>query len=82
MARQKSWSTLYTHLRRKGRRNRKRGSNKDNRGIIKNRVSIAQRPSIVEERKKFGDLEVDLIIGKKHNQAILTINDRASGMLK
>ncbi|MEI6864790.1 MAG: IS30 family transposase, partial [Flavicella sp.] len=25
---------------------------------------------------------VDLIIGKNHNQAILTINDRASGMLK
>lgn len=73
---------LYTHLRRKGRRNRKRGSSKDNRGIIRNRVSIDQRPDLVDKRERFGDLEVDLIIGKNHNQAILTINDRASGMLK
>jgi len=74
--------TLHTHLRRQGRKNRKRGASKDSRGIIKNRVSIDQRPAIVEKRERFGDLEVDLIIGKNHNQAILTINDRASGMLK
>jgi IS30 family transposase len=73
---------LYTHLRRQERRYRKRGSSKDTRGIIKNRVSIDQRPKVVENRDRFGDLEVDLIIGKNHNQAILTINDRASGMLK
>ena len=74
--------TLHTHLRRQGRRYRKRGSKIDSRGIIKNRVSIDQRPSIVERRERFGDLEVDLIIGKNHKQAILTVNDRASGMLK
>ena len=45
-------------------------------------MSIEQRPGVVDQRKRFGDLEVDLIIGKNHNQAILTINDRASGMLK
>lgn len=73
---------LHTHLRRQGRRYRKRGASKDSRGIIKDRTSIEQRPKIVEKRERFGDLEVDLIIGKKHNQAILTINDRASGMLK
>lgn len=73
---------LHTHLRRKGRRYRKRGSTIDSRGIIKNRVSIDQRPAIVEKRERFGDLEVDLIIGKNHKQAILTVNDRASGMLK
>ena len=73
---------LYTHLRRKGRKNRKRGSAKDSRGMIKNRVSIDQRSNTVEKRVQFGDLEVDLIIGKNHEQAILTINDRASGMLK
>jgi IS30 family transposase len=73
---------LHTHLRRKGRRYRKRGNKKDSRGIIKNRVIIDSRPKIVERRERFGDLEVDLIIGKNHNQAILTVNDRASGMLK
>lgn len=73
---------LFTHLRRKGRKYRKRGNSKDSRGIIVDRVSIDQRPDIVEQRSRFGDLEADLIIGKNHNQAILTINDRASGMLK
>ena len=78
----KAGGTLHTHLRRQGRKNRKRGASKDSRGIIKNRTSIEQRPEIVDKRERFGDLEVDLIIGKNHHQAILTINDRASGMLK
>jgi len=43
---------------------------------------IDKRPSIVEQRARFGDLEVDLIIGQNHKQAIVTLNDRASGMLK
>jgi IS30 family transposase len=78
----KASGTLYTHLRRQGRSYRKRGASIDNRGIIKNRISIEQRPLEVEKRNRFGDLEVDLIIGKNHEQAIVTINDRASGMLK
>ena len=78
----KQGGDLYTHLRRKGRKYRKRGNRKDSRGIIRNRISIDTRPEIVEKRERFGDLEVDLIIGKNHNQAILTINDRASGVLK
>ena len=73
---------LHLHLRRKGRRYRKRGSAKDTRGIIKDRISIDSRPEIVEQRTRFGDLEADLIIGKNHKQAILTINDRVSGVLK
>ena len=74
--------TLHQHLRRKGRKYRKRGSAKDYRDIIKDRVSIEQRPAIVDKRSRFGDLETDLIIGKNHQQAIVTINDRASGVLK
>lgn len=78
----KKGGDLYTQLRHQGRRYRKRGSEKDSRGIIKNRVSIEQRPESVEKRNKFGDLEGDLIIGKNHNQAIVTINDRSTGMLR
>ena len=44
-------------------------------------MDIGQRPSIVDEKERIGDLEIDLIIGKDHKQAILTINDRASGLL-
>ena len=78
----KKGGKLYEHLRNQGRRYRKRGSLKDNRGLIKNRIDIDKRPKVVEQRSRFGDLEIDLIIGKNHQQAILTINDRASGMLK
>jgi IS30 family transposase len=78
----KQGGTLHTHLRNQGRRYRKRGAAKDKRGLIVGRVDIEKRPKIVEERSRFGDLEVDLIIGKNHKSAILTINDRASGMLK
>jgi len=74
--------TLHEHLRTNGKRYRKRGASKDNRGIIKDRVSIDSRPKFIENRDRFGDLEVDLIIGKNHKQAIVTINDRASGVLK
>lgn len=78
----KQKGVLHLHLRNQGRKYRKRGAQKDQRGVIKDRVSIEKRPAIVEERNRFGDLEVDLIIGGNHNQAMLTINDRASGMLK
>lgn len=77
----KQGGTLYKHLRNQGKRYRKRGSAKDNRGIIKGRVDIDQRPDIVELKNRIGDLEIDLVIGKGHNQALLTINDRSSGLL-
>jgi len=73
---------LHSHLRRQGRRYRKRGNLIDNRGIITNKTMIDKRPEIVDKRERFGDLEVDLIIGKNHKKAIVTINDRACGVLK
>ncbi len=72
---------LHTHLRRKGRKYRKRGAAKDARGIIKNRIDIEQRPEIVNQKTRLGDLEIDTIIGENHKGAILTINDRVSGFL-
>ena len=73
---------LFIHLRTQGKRYRKRGSAKDNRGIIKDRVDIGERPQVVEEKNRFGDLEIDTIIGKDHKGAIVTINDRAMGLLR
>lgn len=73
--------TLYEHLRRKGRRYRKRGCSKDSRGKIVGRVGIEKRPKEAEERKVFGHFELDTIIGKDHKGAIITLNERASGML-
>ena len=73
----KQYKNLYKLLCHRKRR-RKRGNYKDSRGLIPNRVSIDQRPKIVEQRKRFGDLEVDLIMGKAHKSALLVTVDRAT----
>jgi IS30 family transposase len=77
----KQKGSLYTHLRSKAKPYRKRGAAKDKRGKITDQVNISERPKEVEERKEVGDLEADLIIGKDHKGALVTINDRATGML-
>ena len=78
----KQGGRLYRHLRTKGKKYAKRGSLKGKRGQIKDRVDIDQRPQIVEQKQRVGDVEMDLVIGKNHKGALLTINDRATGMLK
>ncbi len=55
-----------------------KGEHEGQQGAIKNRVSIDERPKIVENKKRFGDFEIDTIIGKNHKGAILTINGRWS----
>jgi transposase, IS30 family len=73
---------LHKDLRNQGKKYRNRGASKDRRGLIKDRVDIDLRPKEVEKREHFGDLEIDTIIGKDNRGAILTINDRATGMVK
>jgi len=69
--------TLWTHLRCQKKR-RKRYGKRDRRGKIPARKSIEQRPQIVEERTRFGDWEVDLILGKDHQGALVTLTERKS----
>jgi IS30 family transposase len=69
---------LHKYLRRQGRKYTKRGYKNAGRGFIPNRVDIDQRPAIIEQKERFGDLEIDTIIGKNHKGAILTINDRVT----
>ena len=61
-----------------GKRRRKRGNYKDNRGLIPNRVSIEKRSILVERKTRLGDIEVDLIIGKNHKSGLLVTLDRAT----
>ncbi|HKK44593.1 MAG TPA: IS30 family transposase [Balneolaceae bacterium] len=68
---------LYTHIRH-GRRRRKRGNYNDSRGILTARVGIEQRPKVVEQRTRLGDLEADFMVGKAHKSALLVITDRAT----
>ena len=72
---------LYLKLRH-GCRRQHRGNRHDKRGNIPYRVSIEKRPAIVNQRKRIGDLEVDLMVGSKHQSAILVSLDRASLKVK
>ena len=45
-------------------------------GHIPNRIDIEERPSIVDLKQRFGDLEIDTVIGSNHKGVLVTINDR------
>lgn len=68
---------LYRHLRCQKSRKKRYGVY-DRRGQLPNRVSIDERPGIVEHRVRLGDWELDTIIGKGHKQAIVSLTERKS----
>lgn len=70
--------TLYLHLRQSHKKRKKQYGSKDKRGQIRNRVSIDERPAIVEEKTRIGDWEIDTVIGQNHQGALVTIVDRVS----
>jgi IS30 family transposase len=45
---------------------------------IKNRVSIDERPEIINKKERFGDWEIDTIIGNNQKGAIVTITERTT----
>ena len=73
--------TLYKHLRQCRKKRRKRLGRKDRRGRIQNRVSIEERPPVVEKRFYYGDWEVDLVEGANHEGFLLTLVERKCGHL-
>jgi Transposase and inactivated derivatives, IS30 family len=70
-----SGGTLYRHLRCQKKR-KKRYGKLSRRGAIPNRRTIDERPAVVEEKSRLGDWEADTIIGKNHQQAIVSLVDR------
>jgi IS30 family transposase len=70
--------TLYKNLRHKL-KHRKRPVGKFI--PIRDRVPIDQRPEIINEKARFGDWEIDTIIGKDGKGAIVTIVERTTSML-
>lgn len=48
---------------------------------IKDRTSIDERPAVVDEKSRFGDWEMDTIIGKDGRGAIVTLVERTSKKL-
>ena len=73
---------LYQHLRHAGKKYNKRGAKTSGRGLIPNRIDIEQRPKVVEEKSRIGDIEGDTIIGAQHVGAILSYVDRNSKYTK
>ena len=71
----KAGGALHTHLRCRKKRKKRYGS-PDRRGQLKNRVSIDDRPAIVEERKRVGDWEMDLVIGRSGGSVLMTAVER------
>lgn len=69
---------LYTYLRRQGKKYDKRRNGKSTRGQIKNRVSIDERPQVVDDKSRIGDWEIDTVIGKGHSGALVTIVERVT----
>lgn len=69
--------TLSMHLRCRKRR-RKRYGSYDRRGRLTGCRSIAERPAIVEQKRRVGDWEVDTIIGQNHQQALVSVVERKS----
>jgi len=67
---------LYKHLRIANKPYRKRYGKYDRRGQIVDRVSIDERPKIVDDKSRIGDWEGDTIIGKGHKGALLTLVER------
>ena len=74
----KAGGALHLHLRCQKQRRKRYGSGRSRRGQIAGRVSISQRPAIVERRERVGDWEGDTIVGKGHQQAIVSLTERLS----
>ena len=70
---------LYTNLRTGHRKQRRRyGSGKATFQTIKNRVFIDQRPEVINGKQRYGDWEIDTIVGKNNKGAIVTLVERKS----
>ena len=70
--------TLYRNLRRRGKKANRRGRSGAGRGVIPGRVDIAERPAVVESKRRVGDWELDTIIGARHRGALVSMVDRCS----
>ena len=66
---------LHTHLRCRKKRKKRYGLY-DCRGHIKGRISIDERPDIVDKRHRVGDWEVDTVIGKQGSAVLVTVVER------
>lgn len=68
--------SLYEHLRHQLKHRKRPVGGKQI--IIKDKVSIGLRDDIINNKERFGDWEIDLIVGKQNKGAIVTIVERTT----
>jgi len=71
---------LYQYLRQGKRRRTKHTGRSSHKSKIPNRVSIHDRPAVVDQKVRVGDWEGDSVI-YTHKHAINTVNERLSGLV-
>jgi IS30 family transposase len=71
--------SLHKHCRH-GLKHRKRpvGGKKT---VIPDKVSIDERPAVINEKQRLGDWEIDTVVGPENKGAILTATERQTGFL-
>jgi len=69
----------YCHHKMKYRRHKPKAHKKAGKSLIPNRVSIHDRPAEADGTR-FGDWEMDLVIGKGQKSAVLTVIERSRNM--
>ena len=72
-----SGGKLHTFLRHK-KPYKKRTGGAEKRGQIIDRVSIDERPEVINEKQRLGDWEADTVIGKGHKGVLVTLAERKS----
>lgn len=68
---------LYKHLRCQKKNRKRYGGIRNNRSLC-GRISIEERPEIVNQRKRYGDWEVDTVIGRQGGKVLVTLVERKS----
>ena len=77
----KNKGVLYKNLRHGNKRYRRKYGAGKRHGVIKDKISIDQRPEIINNKKRLGDWEIDTILGHDRSQSIVTVTERISKKL-
>ena len=65
---------LYPHLRRSKKKRTKQGRRKHRKVQIKERISIHDRPMVINDKERFGDFECDLVEGPRSDKQALSVH--------
>jgi transposase, IS30 family len=75
---QRQAGDLISYLRCQKTRRKRYASGRERRGSLVGRVSIEQRPVVVDYKTRMGDWEGDTVIGKGHQGVLVTLVERKS----